>query len=76
MEIQFFIGNIRLQAKKIVVILKMFAFVIMTNILLLLILKNHLNIFETKNMILRNSINVHGDNLAKIIDRKKNSYEV
>ena len=38
--------------------------------------ENHLNIFEMKNMSLRSSITVHGDNLTKIIPSKKKSYEV
>ena len=38
--------------------------------------ENHLNIFEMKNMSLRSSITVHGDNIPKIIQKKKKSYEI
>ena len=38
--------------------------------------ENHLNIFEMKNMSLRSSITIHGDNLTKIIPSKKKNYEV
>ena len=38
--------------------------------------ENHLNIFEMKNMSLRSSITVHGDNLTKIIPSTKKNYEV
>ena len=38
--------------------------------------ENHLNIFEMKNMSLRSSITIHGDNLTKIIPSTKKNYEV
>ena len=38
--------------------------------------ENHLNIFEMKNMSLRSSITLHGDNITKIVPSKKNIYEI
>jgi len=38
--------------------------------------ENHFNIFEMKTMSLRCSMQIHGDNLTKIIPSKKKPYEV